>query len=55
MQEFFQLPVFGVFISIIAFAGGRELRKKFNYALFTPVLVAIVFIISFLLIFNIDF
>ncbi|PKD21088.1 murein hydrolase effector protein LrgB [Salegentibacter salinarum] len=55
MQEFIQLPIFGVFISIIAFAGARELRKKFNYALLTPVLVAIVFIILFLFIFNIDF
>ena len=55
MQEFFQLPVFGVFISILAFAGGRELRKKFNYVLLNPVLLAILFIISFLLIFNIDF
>ncbi|PRX42946.1 LrgB family protein [Salegentibacter salegens] len=55
MQEFFQLPIFGVFISLIAFAGASELQKKFNYALLTPVLVAIVFIICFLLIFNIDF
>ena len=55
MQEFFQLPIFGVFISLIAFAGARKLQKKFNYALLTPVLVAIVFIICFLLIFNIDF
>ena len=49
------MPVFGVFISIIAFAGGRKLRKKFNYVLLNPVLLAILFIISFLLIFNIDF
>ncbi|MGW1455018.1 LrgB family protein [Salegentibacter agarivorans] len=55
MQEFFQLPIFGVFISLIAFAGARKLQKKFNYALLTPVLVAIVFIICFLLILNIDF
>ena len=55
MQEFFQLPIFGVFISIVAFAGARGLQKKFNYALLTPVLVAIVFIICFLLIFNINF
>jgi predicted murein hydrolase (TIGR00659 family) len=55
MQEFFQLPVFGVFISIIAFAGARNLKKRFNYALLNPVLIAIVFIIGFLLIFNIDF
>ncbi|SKB59355.1 TIGR00659 family protein [Salegentibacter holothuriorum] len=55
MQEFFQLPVFGVFISIIAFAGGRQIRQKFDYVLLNPVLLAILFIISFLLIFNIDF
>jgi len=55
MQEFFQLPVFGVFISIIAFVGAQKLRKKYNYILLNPVLVAIVAIIVFLLIFNIDF
>ena len=49
------MPVFGVFISLLAFAGGRQLRKKFNYVLLNPVLLAILFIISFLLIFNIDF
>lgn len=55
MQEFFQLPVFGVLISISAYLGAEKLQKKFNYPFFNPVLIAILFIIGFLLVFNIDF
>lgn len=55
MQEFFQLPVFGVLISISAYMGAEKLQKKFNYPFFNPVLIAILFIIGFLLVFNIDF
>lgn len=55
MQEFFQLPVFGVFITLIAYFLAVKLREKWNYILLNPVLIAIIGIIVFLLIFQIDF
>lgn len=55
MQDFFQLPIFGVFITLLAFFAGLKIKKKWNYVLLNPVLLAIVFIIVFLLLFRIDF
>lgn len=55
MQQFFQLPVFGVFITLIAYFLAVKLRKRWNYILLNPVLIAIAGIICFLLIFRIDF
>lgn len=55
MQQFFQLPVFGVFITLIAYFLAVKLRKRWNYILLNPVLIAITGIIIFLLIFQIDF
>lgn len=55
MQEFFQLPIFGVFLTLLAFFAGLKIKKKWNYVLLNPVLLAILFIIVFLLLFRIDF
>lgn len=55
MQQFFELPVFGVFITLIAYFLAVKLRKRWNYLLLNPVLIAIAGIIGFLLIFRIDF
>ncbi len=46
---------FGVIISIIGYEIGVFLKKKFKYAILNPLLIAIIFVISFLLIFNIDY
>ena len=55
MKEISQLPVFGVFITLLAFTIAVQIKKKWNYILFNPVLLAINFIIIFLLVFDIDF
>jgi predicted murein hydrolase (TIGR00659 family) len=55
MKEIFQLPVFGVFITLAAFVVATRIKKKWNYILFNPVLLAINFIIIFLLVFKVDF
>ena len=55
MRDFFQLPVFGIFITLLAFFIAGKIRGKWNYVLLNPVLLSIVFIILFLLVLNIDF
>ncbi len=55
MKEIFHLPVFGVFITLLAFVVAVKIKKKWNYILFNPVLLAINFIIIFLLVFNVNF
>lgn len=55
MKEISQLPVFGVFITLLAFTIAVQIKKKWNYILFNPVLLAINFIIIFLLVFDLDF
>lgn len=46
---------FGVTISILSYILGVQLKKKFGWGLLNPLLVSIVLVISFLLIFEIDF
>lgn len=46
---------FGVFISILGYEIGLYLKKKFKTPIFNPLLISIVFVISLLLIFNIDY
>ncbi|NMA02364.1 MAG: LrgB family protein [Clostridia bacterium] len=46
---------FGVTISILSYILGVQLKKKFGWRLLNPLLVSIVLVISFLLIFEIDF
>lgn len=55
MREFFQLQIFGVFITLLAFFAGLKIKKKWNFVLLNPVLLAIGFIIIFLLLFHISF
>lgn len=47
--------VFGVVISLVGFWIGSYLKKKFNYAVVNPLLIAIVFVIVILVIFKIDY
>lgn len=46
---------FGVTISILSYILGVELKKKFRWGIFNPLLISIVLVISFLVIFQIDY
>ncbi len=46
---------FGVIISLIGFELGQVLKSKYKYAILNPLLVSIVFVIIFLLMFNIEY
>lgn len=54
-MEILNTPYFGLIISILAFEFGLFLNKKFKFSLLNPLLISIVTIISFLMVFNIDF
>lgn len=55
MNEFFKLPLFGVFITLFAFFIAVALRTKIKFVLFNPVLIAITLIILCLVLFDISF
>lgn len=55
MHEFYKLPIFGVAITLVAFFSARALRTKIKFVLFNPVLIAITFIILFLVVLDIPF
>lgn len=56
MNTFIQNSVFfGVFISIITYEIGVLIKKKWNIAIFNPLLISIALIIIFLLAFGIDY
>ncbi|MFD1094858.1 LrgB family protein [Salegentibacter chungangensis] len=55
MTAFFQLPIFGVFLTILLYFLAKRLKRKWNYLLLNPVLISITFIIIFLLLFDIEF
>lgn len=55
MTEIFSYPVFGIFLTLLAFAGAVQIKRKWNYIFFNPVFLAIAFIIIFLLSFNIKY
>lgn len=56
MREFIgNSAFFGIVLSLIGYEIGLCLKRKFKIALFNPLLVGSVFIIGFLLIFQIDF
>lgn len=56
MKDIFTDSVyFGVIISLAAYGIGVILKKRFKAAIFNPVLVAIVLIIGFLLLFDMDY
>lgn len=46
---------FGIFISLVAYEIGKMIYKKTKLPIFNPLLVAIVLVILFLRVFNIDF
>ena len=56
MRELIETSAFlGVVITIASFELGRVIRRKWNFALFNPLLLGIVFSIAILLLFRIDY
>ncbi len=56
MNDFLQNSVFfGVFISIVTYEIGIKIKKKWNIAIFNPLLISIALIIILLLAFDIDY
>lgn len=55
MDIFTNNMFFGIFISLIAFEIGLLIYRKTKFPLFNPLLIAILLIIGFLKLFNIDF
>ena len=46
---------FGVFLSLLAHEIGRLVQRKFKWAIFNPLLIAIVLVMAVLLVFRIDY
>jgi len=55
VNELFKQPVFGVFITLLAFYLAQAIRQRSKSVLLNPVLVAVSFIILVLVTFNIKF
>jgi len=55
MDEFFKLPIFGVFITLFVFYIAQQIRLRIRVVLLNPVLIAITLIILFLNLFDIKF
>lgn len=56
MNEFLQDSVFfGVFISIVTYEIGTLIKRKWNAAIFNPLLISIALIIIFLVLFDVDY
>lgn len=56
MNEFLQDSVFfGVFISIVTYEIGALIKRKWNAAIFNPLLISIALIIIFLILFDVDY
>lgn len=56
MKEFFETSVFfGVFITLISYGIGLILKRKLKLSIFNPLLIAITFVILFLILFHIDY
>lgn len=56
MNSFLQDSVFfGVFISIVTYEIGALIKKKWNVAIFNPLLISIVLIMIFLLVFDVEY
>jgi len=56
MNEFFlNSAYFGVVLSLVTYFFGTYIRKKFNFPLFNPLLIAIILTAAVLLIFKIDY
>lgn len=56
MNEFVQNSVFfGVLISIVTYEIGAFIKRKWNVAIFNPLLISIALIIIFLIVFDVDY
>ena len=56
MNEFLQDSIFfGVFISIVTYEIGALIKRKWNVAIFNPLLISIALIIIFLVLFDVDY
>lgn len=56
MNEFLQDSVFfGVFISVVTYEIGALIKRKWNVAIFNPLLISIALIIIFLILFDVDY
>lgn len=56
MSDFFESSAFwGVAVSLLSYALGSFLKKKFKTGIFNPLLISIVITIVFLLTCNIDY
>lgn len=56
MKEFLNNSVyFGVFLSLLGYAIGIILKKKFKSNIFNPLLISIIFVITVLVVFHIDY
>ena len=56
MNEFLQDSIFfGVFISIVTYEIGALIKRKWNVAIFNPLLISIALIIVFLILFDVDY
>lgn len=55
MSEILTTPLFGIFMTFLAYEIGVTLNKKIKHPLVNPILVGIIIIISFLVIFKIDY
>ena len=56
MNEFLQDSVFfGVFISVVTYEIGALIKRKWNVAIFKPLLISIALIIVFLILFDVDY
>ena len=56
MNEFLQYSVFfGVFISVVTYEIGALIKRKWNVAIFNPLLISIALIIVFLILFDVDY
>ena len=47
--------LFGVSVSLLGYEAGRWMQKRYKKAIFNPLLISVVLVISFLLLFHIDY
>ncbi|MCL2521334.1 MAG: LrgB family protein [Erysipelotrichales bacterium] len=48
-------PLFGIFLTIVAYYLARQIYRKFKSPLFNPLLLSIIFVVIILLVFQIDY
>ena len=54
MEFFRQSAFFGVMLSLVAYGIGFELKKRFKFAIFNPLLIAIILVMIVLVSLHID-